>query len=497
MRILLVGDSVTQGSAGDFTWRYRLWQHFRDAGVAVDFVGPRADLYDNVLLQFGNTDYADPDPDFDRDHAGRWGMTLDVQDVPIGTLVADYDPDVVVEMLGVNDLTYGGQIPEVVAERVRTFVGDARAADPTVDLVLSEATQTWREGVVDFNSRVAALATELGTETSPVAFADADAGFDQYADTWDTAHPNARGEVKIAAAVADALHSLRVGPAATRPLPVVPLGPRAAPFLRATPGDQRVNLAWTGPPGATHQYVWMRDVTRRAPWRRLPLAVTGPSWTGTLLTNGHRYDFRLQPLKGDEAAAPGIRSNVVSVVPQPAPPPRVARVDPTPRSHALGLRWPAARRATSYRLTWWPAGNIAAARRRTVTATAATLRSLLAGRTYAVTVRARNGGGWGPVSPTATARPLGPRPAAPGGLTLSPSRGHRILVAWRTGRDATRYQVEVRRWTSSAWTSAGWTGRRILTTAPLTPGRRYAVRVRSWHQYVAGGRSRTGSIRVD
>ena len=48
VRILLVGDSVTQGSAGDWTWRYRLWKHFDAAGVAVDFVGPRNDLYDNV-----------------------------------------------------------------------------------------------------------------------------------------------------------------------------------------------------------------------------------------------------------------------------------------------------------------------------------------------------------------------------------------------------------------------------------------------------------------
>ena len=44
VRILLLGDSVTQGSIGDWTWRYRLWQHFADAGVAVDFVGPESDL---------------------------------------------------------------------------------------------------------------------------------------------------------------------------------------------------------------------------------------------------------------------------------------------------------------------------------------------------------------------------------------------------------------------------------------------------------------------
>jgi hypothetical protein len=52
-RIMVVGDSISQGSAGDFTWRYRLDRHLAGAGAAVDFVGPRSDLYDNVGGQQG------------------------------------------------------------------------------------------------------------------------------------------------------------------------------------------------------------------------------------------------------------------------------------------------------------------------------------------------------------------------------------------------------------------------------------------------------------
>lgn len=43
-RIMVVGDSITQGSSGDYTWRYRLWRHLTDRGVRVDLVGPRDDL---------------------------------------------------------------------------------------------------------------------------------------------------------------------------------------------------------------------------------------------------------------------------------------------------------------------------------------------------------------------------------------------------------------------------------------------------------------------
>ncbi|WP_107484679.1 NPP1 family protein [Streptomyces sp. MJM1172] len=37
---MVVGDSMTQGHEGDWTWRYRLWQWFRDQDASVDFVGP-------------------------------------------------------------------------------------------------------------------------------------------------------------------------------------------------------------------------------------------------------------------------------------------------------------------------------------------------------------------------------------------------------------------------------------------------------------------------
>ena len=93
VRILLVGDSVTQGSAGDWTWRYRLWEHLDAAGVEFDLVGPRTDLYDNIAGEHGSAAYADGE--FDRDHAARWGMQVEVLDVPIADLVAEHRPDVV------------------------------------------------------------------------------------------------------------------------------------------------------------------------------------------------------------------------------------------------------------------------------------------------------------------------------------------------------------------------------------------------------------------
>lgn len=33
--VMVVGDSITQGTEGDWTWRYRLWEWFRDQKVKV------------------------------------------------------------------------------------------------------------------------------------------------------------------------------------------------------------------------------------------------------------------------------------------------------------------------------------------------------------------------------------------------------------------------------------------------------------------------------
>jgi hypothetical protein len=52
IRILIVGDSMTQGREGDYTWRYRIWDWFQEQGIAATFVGP----------YIGPQQQADPQP---------------------------------------------------------------------------------------------------------------------------------------------------------------------------------------------------------------------------------------------------------------------------------------------------------------------------------------------------------------------------------------------------------------------------------------------------
>jgi lysophospholipase L1-like esterase len=328
-KVLLLGDSVTQGSSGDWTWRYRLWKHLSASGADVDLVGPRNDLLDPVTATFGSQEYVDPD--FDRDHAARWGMRLADLQPSVGELVRRYRPDVVVELLGINDLVWARATPSEVEDEMSELVADARSADSGVDVVLGELPQVWFEGVSELNSRLADLAERLDTDSSRVVTGATGQGFVEGVDTYDAAHPSAAGEVKLAAAVADALAELGIGSPYPRPLPRVPNGPRQPALLRIQPGDGSASLSWRSPAGASAAYIWIRDRTNDEPWTRLPLPVTDQTWTAGGLVNGHHYEFRLQSAKGT-AVAEDVFSNVVGVrpepqvvppfpVPLPAPPP--------------------------------------------------------------------------------------------------------------------------------------------------------------------------------
>lgn len=310
LRILLLGDSVTQGSTGDWTWRYRLWEHLRDDDV--DLVGPDQRVAGPPPAP-PNMEYADPD--FDRDHAGRWGKSFEDTDWTITQLVETFHPDVVVEMLGINDVVWMGEPASALLDHASDLVEEAQAADPDVDIVLGELPQTWYPAVPAYNAGLPGLAEDLGTEDSRIVVADTTAeGFTKNVDTYDPVHPSASGEVKIAAGIADALATLGIGDPYPTPLPSVPPVPTRPATLHVLPGLSSALLSWDAPPGGTAAYVWVRDVTRGESWQRLPVGVAGPSWTAQGLVGGDTYEFRVQMAKGTSVS--DVFSNVVSVEPR-------------------------------------------------------------------------------------------------------------------------------------------------------------------------------------
>lgn len=391
-RVLLVGDSVTQGSSGDWTWRYRLWQHLVATGRPVDFVGPRDDLFDAKKPGSSSHDYVDAA--FDTDHAAYWQTAFVAPKYPVADLIRQYHPEVIVVGLGLNDLFGYWQSPQAVLEEVREFVEQARSADASVDVVVVGLPQTWIQGAVAFNSGLPDLARDLDTGTSHVVVATPDP-FVEYEDTYDPAHLSASGEVKLTAAVADALAGLGFGSTYPRPLPQVPNGPRLPASLSLKGAAGSATLTWSNPPGATGEYIWQRDISTDSAWRKLAGPVAESTWHVTGLQRGHDYAFRLQATKGS-AVARDIFSSEVRFT---RPPPRIAGVQVTSRRHALRVRWwPRWQVAgdVRYTISWRRKGDRGQPQIRQTGSPRFVIRRLPTHQEYRLVVRAWKGGVPGP-----------------------------------------------------------------------------------------------------
>ncbi|WP_369194609.1 SGNH/GDSL hydrolase family protein [Streptomyces djakartensis] len=212
LRFMPVGDSMTIGSAGEHTWRYRMWQHLcRSHGGPFTLVGPRETLHD--ALTGAPTSLAYAEPGFPRAHLAGWGEGWLHMAPLIGEAVRTGRADVLLVSLGLIDLGFYTNA-EQTTENVRAFVREARAANRRVRMVWLPVTpnirartdEAFAAEVARFNELLAKTAADLDEPGSPVLLASSPPSYDVSADTYDGTHPNASGEHKIAAAFAEAMH---------------------------------------------------------------------------------------------------------------------------------------------------------------------------------------------------------------------------------------------------------------------------------------------------
>lgn len=214
MRYLFVGDSMTVGSAGDYTWRYRMWRHLCALGEPFQVVGPRVTLYDKAADAAVSADYADPGfPPHARRHLAGWGEGWLHMAPLIGDTVREHRPDVLLVSLGLIDLGFYTDA-EQTAVNVERFIAEARAAAPRVRMALLPVIPNTRAdldpGFADecarFNTELAKVVADHDSPASPLLLASRPEGYDILLDTYDGTHPNPSGEHKLAAAFADAMH---------------------------------------------------------------------------------------------------------------------------------------------------------------------------------------------------------------------------------------------------------------------------------------------------
>lgn len=325
-RIMIYGDSLSHGSSGDWTWRYRLWQTLVLQSVSFDFVGPRSDVVNYITRKSGGWAYRQPY--FDRNHAALWGTRFIGGYYQIDTLVPTYQPDVIVGLIGLNDL-FDGVSTEKLMEHWRSQIASARTTKPSIDFVLVPIPHTWYTGVTAYNDALRSLAAELDTPQERVLVASTPQ-FSKWTDTYDFAHPSASGERKIATSVAEALGELGIGNGILYTKDNSSAGPWA-PALASTVEGSTIRMSWPSVAYASSENIQIVDA---ATGRRTSLSkMTGTSATFTGVPGG-KYFLRLAPVKGYLPL--GTYSSYLYVAipaPEPTPTP-TPTVEPTPEPTA-------------------------------------------------------------------------------------------------------------------------------------------------------------------
>ncbi len=202
VRIMPLGDSITDGSYEHDTYRRMLWQMLEAGEYYVDFVGSRSE----------NWGGPPPHDDFDPDHEGHGGWRADQILANIATWAAAYQPDIVLMHLGTNDTAQNQSVSSTIDE-LGLIIDTLRAVNPNVVVLTAQIIPLGPAidpGVEPLNAEIPALVAAKNTPESPVILVDQWTGFNVWTDTFDGVHPNASGEMKMAEKWYDALGGMLV-----------------------------------------------------------------------------------------------------------------------------------------------------------------------------------------------------------------------------------------------------------------------------------------------
>lgn len=150
IKLMVVGDSISHGREGDWTWRYRLWEWLRHERVSFCFVGPYK----------GTVPPDDPEPPrppplasdpprpgslrttggyargvspaflANSDHFSASGRQAMQAKELVAEQVAAYQPDVCLVELGFNDLAWWVSGPHDTLASMKRLVDQARSVKP-------------------------------------------------------------------------------------------------------------------------------------------------------------------------------------------------------------------------------------------------------------------------------------------------------------------------------------------------------------------------------
>jgi len=186
-RILLLGDSLTEGAAIDGGYRAPLFDTLaHDLGLWVDFVGGRQTNPVDGLL--------------DLDHQGTSGITATTINSQIGTIAVNNPADFALVMLGTNDVLQETDPQATVPGELLNILQTLDGANSSIEVLLATLPPTDRDGggteIPAINALLPGVVSDAiasGVDASLVDFSNI-----TLADYYDSLHPDEDGVVKFA-----------------------------------------------------------------------------------------------------------------------------------------------------------------------------------------------------------------------------------------------------------------------------------------------------------
>ncbi len=187
VRIMPVGDSITEGGSAFVNYRYPLLKKLTDAGYRVEYVGSRESDSPAGKLR----------------HEGYGGKNAEFLATAAVKSFRQFPADIVLLHCGHNHFVDEKPVPGIVAA-VETMIAAFRTANPRVVVLLAQVIPGGKlpkyAYIPALNQALGELPRRLHTPAQPVIIVNQAEGFDWRTDTIaDKVHPNAQGAEKMAA----------------------------------------------------------------------------------------------------------------------------------------------------------------------------------------------------------------------------------------------------------------------------------------------------------
>jgi lysophospholipase L1-like esterase len=186
VRVMPLGDSITDGTQVPGGYRIGLWQRFSTGGYRVDFVGS----------QFNG-----PSGLGDHDHEGHPGWRIDQIDASIVGWLNTYQPHTVLLHIGTNDILQNYNVSSAPS-RLSTLLDHITATAPSAEVFVAQLIPLANSGqesqVQTFNAAIPGIVQSKVNAGRHVHLVDMHSALTA-ADLTDGIHPTATGYDKMAA----------------------------------------------------------------------------------------------------------------------------------------------------------------------------------------------------------------------------------------------------------------------------------------------------------